>query len=98
MPFKIIQKGLPWQGGVGTGFQKQFCPLSPYVKERDQLPREQSDYLHRLEDEENLAEAATRGVDGRSEPARGEITREELEQHQKESRRRLGDLEGGYFL
>ncbi|MBA7612926.1 hypothetical protein ES703_20167 [subsurface metagenome] len=100
MPYKMVKKGYPWQGGQDR-FIKEFFPLSPYqiasgLKESGQLSELESQRLHHLEDEESLAETASQAAEDRKEE-RGEITAEELQQHQKEARRRLGSLEGGYF-
>jgi len=102
MPYRMVKKGYPWQGGQEK-FQKEFFPLSSLQKslgltESGQVSDLEAKRFQGLEFEEELAQSATAGVDTRSEEARGEITREELDQHEKESRRRLGDLEGGYFL
>jgi len=101
MPFHVRQKHF-WQG-VPDGFVKEYQELLPCEKaagmrESGQLSTQESQRLHDLELEENLATSATQGVDSRAEEARGEITAEELQEHQKQARERLGNLEGGYFL
>ncbi|GAI70053.1 unnamed protein product [marine sediment metagenome] len=100
MPWKMVKRGHPWEGGPDR-FVREFFPLSPYeknlgLKESNQLSTEESSRWHRLELEESLAESASQAAEDRREE-RGEITREELQQDQKEARRRLGALEGGYF-
>ncbi|MBA7643228.1 hypothetical protein ES703_50947 [subsurface metagenome] len=102
MPYRIVRRNF-WQPGGNDQFRKEFFPLSPYqlatgLKESGQLSAQESQRLHNLELEENLAQAATQGVDSRAEEARGEITAEELQEHQRQARERLGSLEGGYFL
>ncbi|GAI61648.1 unnamed protein product [marine sediment metagenome] len=104
MPYRIVKKGYPWQGGPDR-FIKEFFPLSPYQvnlgeRESGQLSELEAKRLHNLELEEDLSDSATAGAETRwkmRHPERGEVTREELQQDQKEARRRLGALEGGYF-
>jgi hypothetical protein len=100
MPYKMVKKGYPWQGGQEK-FVKEFFPLSPYEKnlglsESGQLSAQEAERFRNLELEENLATSASQAAEDRREE-RGEITAEELHQHQQEARRRLGNLEGGYF-
>ncbi len=100
MPYKMVKKGYPWQGGQER-FVQEFFPLSPYetnlgLSESGKLSDLEARRLHDLELEEELATFASQAAEDRREE-RGEITREELQQHQNETRKRLGNLEGGYF-
>ncbi|MBA7706518.1 hypothetical protein ES703_115372 [subsurface metagenome] len=100
MPYRIVRRNF-WQPGGNDQFRKEFFPLSPYqiasgLKESGQLSQLEAQRLHNLELEEELATFASQGAEDRKEE-RGEITAEELQQHQREARRRLGNLEGGYF-
>ncbi|MBA7484937.1 hypothetical protein ES703_100985 [subsurface metagenome] len=99
MPYHVRQKHF-WEGGPDK-FVKEFFPLSPYEKnlglsESGQLSGVEAERLRNLEREESLAETASQAAEDRREEI-GEITREELQQHQNETRKRLGNLEGGYF-
>ncbi|MBA7500366.1 MAG: hypothetical protein GH144_01285 [Clostridia bacterium] len=87
MPYKMVKKGYPWQGGQER-FIKEFFPLSPYqiasgLKESGQLSQLESQRLHNLELEESLAETASQAAEDRKEE-KGEITLEELRQYRKE--------------
>ncbi|MBA7496776.1 hypothetical protein ES702_07385 [subsurface metagenome] len=100
MPYRMVKRGYPWQGGQER-FVKEFFPLSPYqfatgLKESGQLSAQEAERFRNLEFEENLAESASQAAEDRREEIGG-ITAEELRQHQQEARRRLGNLEGGYF-
>jgi len=99
MPYHVRQKHF-WEGGPDR-FVKEFFPLSAYEKnlglsESGRLSRLESQRLHDLELEEELATFASQGAEDRREEIGG-ITAEELRQDQQEARRRLGSLEGGYF-
>jgi len=104
VPYRMVKKGYPWQGGPDR-FIKEFFPLSPYQAnlgetESGQLSDVEAKRLHNLELEEDLADSATAGAETRwkmRHPERGEVTAQELQQHQREARERLGSLEGGYF-
>lgn len=96
MPYRMMKKGYPWQGGQDR-FVKEFFPLSPYqissgLRESGQLSSVEVERFHRLEDEEDLAQAASQGVEDRKEE-RGEITAEELRQYRKEVWERGGYLD-----
>ncbi|MBA7530050.1 hypothetical protein ES705_22253 [subsurface metagenome] len=100
MPYKMVKKGHPWEGGKER-FSREFFPLSPYqlasgLKESGQLSDLEARRWHRLELEESLAESASQAAEDRKEEI-GEITAEQLRQHQKEARERLGSLEAGFF-
>lgn len=101
MPYKMVKRGHPWEGGPDR-FVREFFPLSPYQvnlgeRESGQLSELEAKRLHNLELEEELAESASAGADQRAEEARGEITAEELAEDRREKRRILGNLEAGYF-
>ncbi|MQY58205.1 MAG: hypothetical protein GH144_01160, partial [Clostridia bacterium] len=67
MPYKMVKKGYPWQGGQER-FQKEFFPLSAYetnlgLSESGQLSAQEAERFRNLELEESLAETASQAAE-----------------------------------
>lgn len=97
MPYKIVKKGYPWQGGQDR-FVREFFPLAPYEKslgltESEKLSDLETKRLSNLEHEEDLAQSASLASSDRAEPREGILTIENLKKYRRECWERGGYLD-----